>query len=112
MFDKSLWVIPSANPPAATDNIKPILQQQAEYLKSGTNSKVMAKLSKRKVPFKCPTDHPSAALSSKPTDETKELSDANALCHTQSYGFEIYTSSYKFRIFKINLSAVPGVHAL
>lgn len=109
MFDKSLWVIPSVNPPAATDNIKVILQQQAEYLKSGTNGKVMAKLSKLRNPIKCPTDPPSAALSSKPADETMDLPDANTLYHTQPYGFEIFTTSYRFRIFEFNLSPLYPV---
>lgn len=112
MFDKSLWVIPPVNPPAATDNIKVILQKQAEYLKSGTNGKVMAKLSKLRNDFRCHTDRPSAALSSKPADETKDLPDANALYHTQPYGFEIYTTSYKFRIFEINLSPLYPVSML
>ncbi len=109
MFDKSLWGIPSDNSTASTtDYIKVILHQQAEYLKSGTNGKVMAKFSKLRNAFTCPTD-PSAALSSKTADETMDLPDANTLYHTQCYGFEIYTSSYKFRIFEINLSPLYPV---
>ena len=113
MFDKSLWGIPSDNSTAGTtDNIKVILQQQAEYLKSGTNGKVMAKLSKLRNAFTCPTDPSSTVLSSKTADETKDLPDANTLYHTQCYGFEIYTSSYRFRIFEINLSPLYPVSML
>ena len=100
-----LWVIPSVDTSGdTTDDILKILQQQAEYLESGTNGKVMAKITKLSHIAVSKTGSHATALSSKTASKTKDLPDTNTLYQSQCYGFEIYTASYKFRIFEINLS--------
>lgn len=111
MNNTSLWEIPSVNTPGdATDNIKEILRQQAQHLKTGTNGKVMAKFSKI-VNIATNISNAISVISFDRTEdeETKDLPDANALYRPQRYGFEIYNSSYKFRIFEMNLSPLYPV---
>ena len=99
------WRVSSINASTeATDNIKEILRQQAQYLKSDTNGKVMAKFSKIANVSASITDELPVMLNVKTeNEETKDLPDANTFYKPQYYGFEIYNSSYKFRIFELNL---------
>ena len=98
----NLWDIPTVGTSAnTTDNIKGILEEQAKYLESGTNGKVMADLSEIDD---IPTDilSPSGAFSLASSYKGKDK-DANDLYKPQFYGFDIHNDFYRFRIFEINL---------
>lgn len=106
MAYENLWNVPSVDILGdSTENVMEIMKQQAQYLKEGTNGKVMGKFSKIKNVMTSIAGL-AAALSPEISDDTEisNLSDANNLYKSQRYGFEIYNQTYKFRIFEMNLS--------
>lgn len=103
---KNLWDIPPIDILGdSTENVVEIMKQQAQYLKEGTNGKVLGKFSKIKDVM-TQIAGLAAALSPEMSDDTEinKLSDANKLYRSQRYGFEIYNQTYRFRIFEMNLS--------
>ena len=110
----SLWDIPTVCKPLnTTDNIRPILEEQAGYLESGTNGKVQADFCEiEAIPADLigPSRTFSIASPSKAEgDDGKGVFDANDLYKTQCYGFDISNDFYRFRIFEMNLSPLYPV---
>lgn len=93
-----------------TDNIIEIMREQAQYLKNGTEGKVLARFRK----IKRVTTNLAEAFSALTIDITEEqeanpLKDANSLYTSQRYGFEIYNPDYKFRVFELDLLPIYPV---
>lgn len=103
-----LWDIPTdSSPVCTTGNIKGILEEQARYLESGTNGKVMTEFraiddTSVEIPL------PSRAFSITSSCTGAEQ-DANGLYQTQLYGFDIHNDFYRFRIFELKLSPLYPV---
>lgn len=111
---ENLWDVPSVDILGdSTENVMEIMKQQAQYLKEGTNGKVMGKFSRIKN-IMTNIAGLAAALSSEVTDdnEINNLSDANNLYRNQKYGFEIYNQTYKFRIFEMSLSPLYPISVM
>lgn len=111
---ENLWDVPSVDILGdSTENVMEIMKQQAQYLKEGTNGKVMGKFSRIKN-IMANIAGLAAALSSEVTDdnEINNLSDANNLYRNQKYGFEIYNQTYKFRIFEMSLSPLYPISVM
>ena len=86
---KNLWDVPSIDILGdSTENVVEIMKQQAQYLKEGTNGKVLGKFSKIKNVM-AHIAGLAAALSTEISDDTEinKLSDANTLYRSQWYGF-------------------------
>ena len=114
MAYENLWDVPSVDILGdSTENVMEIMKQQAQYLKEGTNGKVMGKFSRIKN-IMANIAGLAAALSSEVTDdnEINNLSDANNLYKSQKYGFEIYNQTYKFRIFEMSLSPLYPISVM
>ena len=113
----NLWDIPSANEELnPTDNIYDIMKEQGQYLKENTNGKIFGKFSKIKKIN--PLSTMGVVLSAFSTrevlqnDDSNSLADANELYSNQKYGFEIYNSTYKFRVFEMIISPVYPAHII
>lgn len=108
-MNNNLWDIPTLNHnDNSTENVVILIKEQTDFLKQITNSKVYAKFGKIK---NVGLGHSIAAIALKTSDReiiegenTDELEDANSLYKAQRYGFELYNSNYKFRIFELVLS--------
>lgn len=113
----NLWTISSdyeeLNP---TDNIYEIMKQQGQYLKEITNGKIFGKFSKiKKVNSLSAIDAVLTAFSTKEVlqnHDSNALEDANELYSDQKYGFEIYNTTYKFRVFEMIISPVYPAHII
>ncbi len=110
----NLWSIPSVEKPLeVTENITEIMRQQGKYLKEKTNGKVFCKFSRIRD-ITAGFEALSAVLINgiSENEETKDLEDANKLYKDLRYGFEIYNSIYKFRVFEMKLSPLYPVTTL
>ena len=106
MTYENLWDIPSVNEVLnSTDNIFDIMKAQGQYLKENTNGRIFGKFSKIKTIN--PLSTMGAALTAfaprevLQNNDSSALADANELYRDQKYGFEIYNSAYKFRVFEM-----------
>ncbi len=113
----NLWDIPSVNEALnPTDNICEIMKQQGQYLKENTNGKIFGRFSKiKKVNPLSTMGAVLATFSVKEilqNDDSSVLADANELYSNQKYGFEIYNSTYKFRVFEMIVSPVYPAHII
>ena len=116
----NLWEIPNSNEkPDLTDSIKDIMKQQSEYLKDTTNNKVFGKFARIKKTDLFPGLTAgalaiSSMLSSKETfsNETDNLKDANILYTEDRYGYEIYNSTYRFRMFEMNITPIYPIQII
>ena len=108
---ENLWDIPSNEEPIdTTSNLTEILRQQSQHLKEKTNGKVLGKFSRIKdLTAGIEAISSAIARGTVENEETKQLEDANSLYRNQRYGYEIYNSTYKFRVFEIMLSPVYPV---
>lgn len=107
----NLWSIPSLEKPLeTTNNIVEIMKQQAKYLKENTNGKVSGKFSRIRD-ITAGLEAFSAVLVNgiSENEEIKDLEDANKLYKDLRYGFEIYNTTYKFRVFEMRLSPLYPV---
>lgn len=114
---KNLWNIPSKNPEInITDNIFTIMKQQCNYLKAATNNKISGKFCKiKRIDPLSTMAHVLHSISSKEVlqnNDTDNLKDANELYKSQKYGFEIYNTTYKFRIFEMIVDPIYPVHLI
>lgn len=99
-----------------TDNIKNLLKEQSEIIKNMTRSVIKCRFGKLKdVGYTSAIKSLAGianGLSSKRIikgTEQETLSDANKLYESSLYGYELYSSSYKFRIFEIILNPIYPV---
>lgn len=102
-----LWPDFSNSPVEKNDAIE-ILREQARLLEKKTDKKVKATFSK--IEYKNGAEqlgrivqHISASISSEVLeDELAEKKDANELYRIVNYKFEIYNSTYRFRVFTLH----------
>ena len=114
---ENLWDIPSTNEEMnSTDNIIDIIRQQGQYLKDSTKGKIFGRFAKiKKVSPLATMGVVLTAFSPREVlqnDDSNELIDANELYSNQKYGFEIYNSTYKFRVFEMVISPVYPVQII
>lgn len=101
-MSESFWVIPKEDDLQTTDSIFQIIKEQAQYLKVVSDNKVFASFTRVKNTLAAIKKAMSAVSGSYEDDETiRNLSDANELYKEVNYGFCIYNSVYKFRVFEL-----------
>lgn len=114
---KNLWDIPATNTEMnSTDNIFTIMKAQCTYLKDGTQNKVSGKFCKiKKINPLSTMAHVLSSIAPHEVlqnDDTANLKDANELYKNQKYGFEIYNTTYKFRIFEMLIEPTYPIHMI
>lgn len=110
---QNLWNINDEIGSASADNVKNILSEQAEYLGNSTKGKVYGR-------FDIIKTLPNFAISLKSISMPQivndldyngntDMKDANELYRPANYAFEIYNSTYKFRVFNIVINPLYPV---
>ncbi len=113
---ENFWDVPETTEILnSTDNIHEMMKAQTQYLKKGTSGRVFGKFHKIK---KISSLHVMGAILSSMKLETLNdeeidgLQDMNELYKQTKYGFEIYNSEYKFRVFELLISPIYPVRII
>lgn len=119
MSIENLWDIPALDEDMhSTEKVKEIIIQQADFLEKYTNNNIEAKFGKLKVTgaigaLIIAEKFANIGENIKKTEvegiSTSDLEAADKFYTNDTYGFEIYSSIYRFRVFEIRISPMYPV---